>query len=191
MPFPIALVVKNGSKIRFCTSSGTGPIVVHLEDHGVTFGLLPRAKDERAAAVCVEHRLLGVDDEVQQDLLDLVRIGKDGRKARGQRLEDHDVRDALLMRPQRQRFADHLIEVHRRPGRVTLPGERLQVAHDAGGALGGVVDGVEIPARQLVEPAARQPLGAEQDRRERIVQLVRHPDIVWPSAASFSACESW
>ena len=165
MPFPIALVVKNGSKIRFCTSSGRRAIVVHLEDHGVTFGLLPRAKDERAAAVCVEHRLLGVDDEVQQDLLDLVRIGKDGRKARGQRLEDHDVRDALLMHPQRQRFADHLIQVHRRPGRVTLPGERLQVAHDAGGALGGVVDGVEIgaSARRAGGPtAARRRQGSSR-----------------------------
>ena len=102
----------------------------------------------------VEHRLLGVDDQVQQDLLDLVRIGEDRRQAGGQRLDDRDVGDALFVRAQRQRLAHDLIEIDGRPRRVALARERLQVADDAGGALGGVVDGVEIAAGELVEPPA-------------------------------------
>ena len=65
------------------------------------------------------------------------------------------------------------IQIDRRAGRVALAGERLQVADDPGGALGGVVDRIEIAARVVVELACGQPFGACEDGRERVVQLVR------------------
>ena len=150
-----------------------GPVVVDLEDDGVAVGIVPRPQDQGAAAVRVEHGLLGVHDQVEENLLDLVRIGEHRRQARGQRFENRDVGDALFVGAQGERLAHDLIEIDGRPGRVPLARERLQVAHDARGPFGGVVDGVEIAAGELVEPPPAQPLGARQDRRQRVVQLVR------------------
>ena len=72
-------------------------VVVHFEDDGVALRVVPGADDQRAAAVRAEHGLLGVDDEIEQHLLDLVRIGEDVRQAGGERLEDADVAQALLV----------------------------------------------------------------------------------------------
>ena len=58
------------------------PVVVDLEDDRVALEIVPGAEDQRAAAVGAEHRLLGVDDQVEQHLLDLVRIGEHLRQAR-------------------------------------------------------------------------------------------------------------
>jgi hypothetical protein len=72
-------------------------------------------------------------------------------------------------------IAHDLIQIDRGAGGVPLARERLQVADDARGALGGVVDGVEIAPRGLVGAPAGEPFGAGEDRRQRVVQLVRHP----------------
>ena len=41
-----------------------------------------------AAAVGGQHRLLGVDDQVEQHLLHLVAVGEDLRQAGGERVDD-------------------------------------------------------------------------------------------------------
>ena len=72
-------------------------VVVHLENHRVLLRVVPGADDERAAAVGAEHRLFGVDDEIEQDLLNLVRVGKHAGQAGGERLEDVDVAQPLFV----------------------------------------------------------------------------------------------
>ena len=135
---------------------------------------MPRADDEHAAAVGRQHRLLGVDDEVEQDLLDLMAVGEHLRQAGGERVDDGDVGHALLVGAQRQRFAHDLIDVHHRARRLALAREGEQVADDARGALGFAEDRFEAAAHRLVERRAlREPLGPAEDRRERVVQLVR------------------
>ena len=59
-----------------------GTVVVDLEDDRLALQVVPAADDESAAAVRREHRLLGVDDEIQQHLLNLVRIGEHLRQPR-------------------------------------------------------------------------------------------------------------
>ena len=63
-------------------------VVVDLEDDGFMLDVVPRADDQHAAAVCREHRLLGVDDEVEQHLLHLMAVGKDLRQAGRERVDD-------------------------------------------------------------------------------------------------------
>ena len=63
-------------------------VVVDLEHHRFLLGVVPGANDEHAAAVGREHRLLGVDDQVEQHLLDLVAVGEHLRQAGGQRVDD-------------------------------------------------------------------------------------------------------
>ena len=155
-------------------------------------GVVPGADDERAAAVRREHRLLGVDDEVQQHLLELVRIGEDLRQAGGERVDDVDVRDALLVRAQRERLAHDVVEVHHRARGVPLAREGEEVAHDAGGALG-------LPRGSPRGRAAWSSSNCRGARRSAHVRMVASglfsswamPEIVWPSDAIFSACSSW
>ena len=150
-----------------------GAVVVDLENDRVAIGVVPRAHDERAAPVRGDHRLFGVDDQIQQDLLALVRVGEHLRQSRGQRLEDVDVAQALLVRAQGQRLAHDLVEVHHRARRVPLAREGEEVADDLRGAFGLAQDRFEAAPRLIVHAALRQALGPGQDRRERVVQLVR------------------
>ena len=62
-------------------SRNPGSIVTDLKHDGLVFDVVPRADDQRAAAVGREHRLFGIDDEVEQHLLNLMRVGKDGRQS--------------------------------------------------------------------------------------------------------------
>ncbi len=95
------------------------------------------------------------------------------RQSGSQRVDDADVRHALLVRPQRHRLARHLIHIHHRARRLPLAREREQVADDARGAFGFAEDDFEAVAHRLFERRAlRQPLGPGEDRRERVVQLV-------------------
>ena len=64
---------------------------------------MPGADDEGAAAVGAEHGLLGVDDEVEQDLLDLMGVGEHLGQTGGERFDRLDVRDALLVGAQGER----------------------------------------------------------------------------------------
>ena len=120
-----------------------------------------------------QHRLLGVDHEVEQHLLQLVRVGEHLGQAGRQRLDDGDVGDALLVRPERQRLAHDVVDVHHRARRVPLAREREQVPDDARRAFGFREDDVEAAPRLIVRLAVRQPLGPGEDGGERVVQLVR------------------
>ena len=84
-----------------------------------------------------------------------------------------DVADPLLVRAQRQRLAHDLVHVDHRARRLALARERQQVADDPRGALRLAEDRLEAALGLLVDRSLRQPLGPGQDRRERVVQLVR------------------
>ena len=149
------------------------PIVGDFEHDRVAIEVVPGADDERAATVRADHGLFGVDDEVEQHLLDLMRIGERLGESGGKRLDGHDVVDALLVRAQRQRFADHLVEIDHGARRVALAGEGQQVADDLGGALRLAEDGLEAAARVVVGRPLRQAFGPGEDGRERVIELVR------------------
>ena len=134
---------------------------------------MPGAHDQRAAAVGAEHRLLGVDDQVQQHLLQLMRVREDLRQARGERVDDDDVGDALLVGAQRQRLAHDLIEVDHRARALPLAREGQQLAHDLRGALGLVEDHIHAAPRAVVERARGQAFGPGEDGGQRVVELVR------------------
>ena len=190
---PTSFVVKNGSKIFGCRSSGMpGAVVVDLEHDGFLIRVVPGADDERAAAVGGQHRLLGVDDQVQQHLLHLVAVREHLGQAGGERVDDRDVGDALFVRAQRQRFAHHLVHVDHRARRLPLAREGQQVADDAGGAFRfarGWFRGRGAPALR----AARCESRSAQLRivASGLFSSCATPETVCPSAAIFSACSSW
>ena len=112
---------------------------------------MPRADNQDASAVGRQHRLFAVDDEIEENLLNLVAVGKHLRKPGGEGVDDRDVGESLLVRAQGERFADHLVDVHQRARRLTLAGEGEEVAHEAGGALRFAEDRLEPAADGILE----------------------------------------
>ena len=94
MPEPAGFVVKNGTK-RFAVFGRPGPFVGH-GDLDVPVGAAP---GDRRAAARLERRVGGVADEVDEELLELVGVRRDGElrpavDADGNaRLESGDARD--------------------------------------------------------------------------------------------------
>ena len=102
------------------------------------------------------------------------------------------LRDALFVGAQRQRFAHHLVDVHHRARRLPLARERQQVADDARGALGLAEDRFEAAADRLVERRRCDSRSAQlRIVASGLFSSCATPEIVWPSAAIFSACSSW
>ena len=175
-PRPLADVLGREKRIedlRLHILRYAGPIIGDFEDDRIAIEIMPGADDQHAAAVGADHRLLGVDDQVEQDLLNLVRVGKRLRQASGERLDGRHIVDALLVGAQRQRFPDDLIEIDHRPRGMTLAREGEQVADDLGGAFRLAQDGFKPAPRVIVGRPLRQTLRPREDRRERVVQLVR------------------
>ena len=120
-----------------------------------------------------DHRLLGVDDRLSSTCWIWWASAKTCGSPDGERRHDLDVREPLLVGAQRQRLADDLVEVDHRARGLPLAGKRQQVADDARGALGFAEDDVDAAPRCSVERLLGEPLGPAQDRRQRVVQLVR------------------
>ena len=80
VPTPCGLVVKNGSKARFLTSGGMpGPLSSTSTTTSPSRG---RRRGRRAgAAPRLDQRLLRVDDQVDQHLVQLVGVAPDRRQA--------------------------------------------------------------------------------------------------------------
>ena len=136
MPWPIGLVVKNGSK-TFSRVSGDMPTPVSpTQTTDVVAGvdlllaepllrlddLVGRGDRERAA---LGHRIAGVDREVQDRILELVGIRQRRARPRGQVDRKPDL---LAQRPAQQLLhaADQLIDVDRLGIERLAPGERQQ-----------------------------------------------------------------
>lgn len=75
---------------------------------------------------------------------------------------------------QRERVADHLIQVDQRSRRMPFAREGEQAADDARRALGLAEDGLEAAAQGRRGRLLREPFGRREDGRERVVQLVGH-----------------
>src|SRR5438128_8728510 len=114
VPFPCSLVVKKGSKSRpFVSASMPWPVsrngehdvpprsqaFVRLRQIFVDIDI--RRLDRQLAAV--GHRVSGVDDEVDEHLLDLARIGLDAAESTA---EDGDHLDVLA-----DQAAEHLVHL--------------------------------------------------------------------------------
>ncbi len=89
-PGPLADVLGREKRIedlRLHVLRHARAIVGDFEDDSIAIEVMPGADDEHAAAVGADHGLLGVDDQVEQDLLNLMRVGKRLRQAGGERLD--------------------------------------------------------------------------------------------------------
>ena len=116
------------------------------------------------------HRVL---QQVEQDLQELVGIGRD-LDGLGREVLDHlDRADPELVGEEVERLVHELAEPHGTLLGRLLAGERQQVLHDLRGALGLRVDLAQPPLDALREVGrGREEVGEAGDDRERVVQLV-------------------
>src|SRR4030042_223925 len=129
-------------------------------------------QNQLAFAMSGPHGRFGIDDQVQQDLLELLRVSHRGWKLGIQLQPDTDVPGPQRVGAQGQGGAHQLVQVNRRSLRFLLPGESEQSLNDAGHALGGAYD-----LRYGFVRSHRQRLQAKyfavaDDRRQRVVDLV-------------------
>ena len=184
-PSPVPIPILGGEKgienppevFLGYSASGIGDRKFHHR-HGDGAGLRrsrlrqpPRADDDAALSI---NRMLGVDQQVHDDLLDLVRIDPDLRQGAIEIQGDGDI--AQIGRPfdKTRGVFDDLVEVGEFLLRRLLPGEIEQPSDDAGAPLG-------LPDHQvhvLGVLAAVLHLFPQQDREgkdagQRIVQFMR------------------
>ena len=159
--------------------------VAHGEKHvraGVDVGLLAGIRlvqlDVRGLdgePPSLRHGVPRVDGQVQDDLLELPRVGPDPAEHGFRRRDEVDV---LADQPPEQRLHPSHHDVHVEHPRLEdlLPAKRQELLGERGGAARGLGDQVDVPAGRLRElwPRALD-LGAAADHREQVVEVVRHP----------------
>ncbi len=124
--------------------------------------------------VFLNHGVMGVVDDIQEDLLQLIIVGHDPRQVFGQFLDYlHVVQPQLIVAKTEGTFYD-LVDVHLCSLRPLLTGEGEQVLHYPLRPHSIVVNPLQILLDTLVHIADLQELGVSHDRSQRIIQLVGH-----------------
>ena len=135
----------------------------------------PAGRDaQHALAVRLGHRLLGVDDDVQDDLLQLVRIGQGLRQVLREIGLHLDVAHAHLVGAQLERGLDDAVDRRHDALGLVLAGEGQEVLHDAGRPLGLVADALQGTRERRLLVLLQEELREPGDAGQRVVQLVRH-----------------
>ena len=136
-------------------------------------GVGPRSDHQPAAAVGLQHGLLGVGDDVEENLLQLVRVGDGLGQVAVEFAHDLDVVHREFVIAQLDGALQDVVHARQRAFRFLLAREREQVLHDLLAAQRQVVDLEQAVAGALVQILAQlQELGIAHDAGERIVQLV-------------------
>ena len=152
-----------------------GPVVrnVHRQSVRLTFG-----DDVDAPAAVLEARggdgLRRIVDDVDEDLLDLVRVDCDFRQSRLEREGQLDPRREELVLQKLMRRFENGADGLQLPLSLLAARERQQVPHDGGGALGFLADhGQRLgQARRHVGRLGEQ-IAKAHDRGEGVVEVVR------------------
>src|SRR6185503_11363359 len=120
------------------------------------------------------HRLLRVDDQVQEHLVQLIGIARDRRQVRRELFLDRDTCGAQAVAEHFHAVVEYRVDLHRRLLRLALAGHREKRLDDARASFGRGPDLVGDGARALVGRLLLQHGRAAHDDGQRIVQFMRH-----------------
>ena len=114
-----------------------------------------------------------VREEVQEHLLELVRVRRDLPQRRLELGDDPHALEREVGILELQRAPDDLVDVDGAPLRRTLPRECQQLADDPRGPAALALDRAgALPRRVGERVVGAEQLGRHQDRRQRVVELV-------------------
>ena len=130
-----------------------------------------RGADRELAAV--RHGVAGVDREVDHDLLELVHVGLDGPEVAAVAEVELDPLAEQALQEHRQ-VGEPVVEVeHLRPQRLAAR-KRQQLAHEARGPVGVLLDLHDVLEGRVGRPVVReQQIGIADDRLQHVVEVVR------------------
>ena len=171
VPCPDSFVVKNGSKMRPASATGTpGP----LSDTSTnTRWPSTPVRTAIAASRRGSDGLLGVQQQVEHDLLNLLAVDDDDRNVVRQLFAQLDVRRPAFEGAEHERRAHDFVQVGDRPIQRRLAGEGQQMVDDLRDAVGVGVNLLQIVAHLFFRVAPEQQLGEADDALQRVVDLVR------------------
>ena len=179
-----SLVVKNGSKI-FSFTSGVMPVPVSATSSSTySPGLKPCSRNFWLSAVghvggadrelaAVRHGVARIDGEVHDHLLELVQVRLDRPDVAA--VTDLEL-DRLAEQPGEQHgdVGERLVELdHLRPKRLP-PRERQELPHQAGGAVGVLLDVHDVLEGRIGRPVVgEEQVGEADDGGQHVVEVVR------------------
>ena len=108
--------------------------------------------DGQPARRAAAHRLLGVQDQIEQRLLQLAAVGNHRRQPRVELGHELDAAQPELVGAQRQHALHEIGDVLRRPRRGLPSRKRQQVADDARRALRLLGDAPQVVSDLLARP---------------------------------------
>ena len=126
------------------------------------------------------HRVHGVEDEVRHRLAQLGRIaGHAGHRPQRRPHVDHHAAAERFVSPARLRHLERVahdgVQVHRHQRLVLAhAGEVLKPSHGLGAVEGRALDDLHPLAELRIGDLAERELGAAEDGREQVVEVVRH-----------------
>ena len=118
--------------------------------------------------------LLRVEKQIQDDLLELLRVSVGRRQARLVLGNDGDAGESELRRAEHQRLLDDLRQVHRPAGGRALPREEKEALDDLGHAIALGHDELDRPADLGRRVAGEHELAMADHDGQGVVELVRH-----------------
>ena len=121
------------------------------------------------------HRVLGIEQQVQNHLLNLFTVDEHERQILGVVLVESDVRVHELILSERDGAADDVVDVEGRALGSRSANEREKVADDLGRPVRFRAHQLEVGDRLLPRFALEQQLGEPHDCLQRVVQLVGDP----------------
>jgi hypothetical protein len=154
------------------------PRILHGQPRAIAFASLGPDHQLPRTVLDGAHRLRGVQEQVQDDLLELHAVARDGRKfLREFRPQDHPA-PLEFAAGQRDHLPRGLVQVHRLRRRGLLREERAQPGDHVGRAVAvadraprGLARAVDV--RRIGGQHAQAGAGVGDDARQRLVDLVR------------------
>src|SRR5262245_861344 len=120
----------------------------------------------------LENRIDRVVDDVQEDLFELMRVGRDRRHLRRYIALDEDIVYPQIVIAQRQRLFHDLANVNFLLLGLPLPGKRQEVLYDAVCTLRLFKEFADEVRGAVIQAFAFEQLRITEDRRQRIVEFM-------------------
>ena len=114
-----------------------------------------RADGQVAFAVCFQHRLFGICQDIQKYLLQLMGICNRLGQVPVQFAGDFDVVDLKLIASQFDRFFQNIVDVGKRSFGLLLAGKGEQILNDLLAAQRQIVDLEKVVLRAVIEVLAQ------------------------------------
>ena len=147
------------------------PVVGDLEKCPAV--VLPRANRDRPCRSGRPHRVLGVQQQVHDDLLHLLPVGDDERHVHRVLLQHRDGARAVVERSERERRSRHIVEIRDRALERLAAREEEQAVNDLRRAARVGANLLEVRAHVWARLRVDQQLAESHHRLQRVVDLVR------------------